>query len=165
MLRSGHQASPTVRPGRCGCNLLLRRVLGCETQLWDITPVRLNIAYYLETGPTIEGSGTKRTDRRVSGLTVPVMVSAGLISGTAIALADSTDDTFIAKMHNLGFTWPAGDDSDIVSMRHQIWADRTAGKTPDTIASDIHSTLGPKGISFADVTSVVSAAESTYCAG
>src|SRR5271163_3273119 len=153
IFRSGHQASPTVCSGRCACNLLLRRVLGCETQLWDITPVRLSIAYYLETGLTMEGSGTKQTDR------------AGLISGTAIALADSTDDTFIAKMHNLGFTWPAGDDSDIVSMRHQIWADRTAGKTPDTIASDIHSTLGPKGISFADVTSVVSAAESTYCAG
>jgi hypothetical protein len=102
--------------------------------------------------------------RWLARLTVPVMVSAGLINGTAIALADTTDDTFIAKMHNLGFTWPTGDDSDIVSMGHQICADRNAGKTPDTIASDIHSTLGPKGITFADVTSMVSAAESTYCA-
>jgi hypothetical protein len=108
--------------------------------------------------------GTQMSSRRwLARLTVPVMVSAGLISGTAIALADTTDDTYIAKMHNLGFTWPAGDDSDIVSMGHQICADRNAGKTPDTIASDIHSTLGPKGITFADVTSMVSAAESTYC--
>jgi hypothetical protein len=40
-----------------------------------------------------------------------------------------------------------------------------AGRTPDAIATDIHSTLGAKGITFADVTSMVSAAESTYCPG
>lgn len=98
-------------------------------------------------------------------LVVPVMVGAALTSTTAIALADSTDDAFISKMHTLGFTWPSGDDGDIVAMGHQICADRMAGKTPDAIASDIHSTLGAKGISFADVTSMVSAAESTYCPG
>ncbi|OBI98949.1 DUF732 domain-containing protein [Mycobacterium asiaticum] len=96
---------------------------------------------------------------------VPVLVGAALTMGTGIALADSTDDSFLSKMHSLGFTWPAGDDSDIVSMGHQICADRTAGKTPDQIAQDIHTTLGGKGITFADVTSMVSAAESTYCPG
>jgi len=103
--------------------------------------------------------------RWLARLTVPVIVSAALTTSTAIALADSTDDTFIAKMHSLGFTWPSGDDSNIISMGHQICADRTAGKTPDAIASDIHSTLGAEGITFADVTSMVSAAESTYCPG
>lgn len=44
-----------------------------------------------------------------------------------------------------------------------LCADRMAGRTPDAIAQDIHSTLGSKGISFADVTSMVSAAESNYC--
>ncbi|GAQ36989.1 secreted protein [Mycobacterium pseudoshottsii JCM 15466] len=48
-------------------------------------------------------------------------------------------------------------------MGHQICADRMSGKTPDAIAQDIHTTLGEKGITFADVTSMVSAAESTYC--
>jgi hypothetical protein len=103
--------------------------------------------------------------RWLARLSVPVIVTAALTTSTAIALADSTDDTFIAKLHSLGFTWPSGDDSDIISMGHQICADRTGGKTPDAIASDIHSTLGPKGITFADVTSMVSAAESTYCPG
>jgi hypothetical protein len=103
--------------------------------------------------------------RWLAKLTIPVMVGAALTAGTGIALADATDDTFLAKMHTLGFTWPSGDDSDIVAMGHQICADRMAGKTPDAIASDIHSTLGPKGITFADVTSMVSAAESTYCPG
>ena len=103
--------------------------------------------------------------RWLAKLTIPVMVGAALTSGTAIAMADATDDTFLSKMHTLGFTWPAGDDSDIVAMGHQICADRMAGKTPDAIATDIHSTLGPKGITFADVTSMVSAAESTYCPG
>jgi hypothetical protein len=96
-------------------------------------------------------------------LSIPMMVGAALITSTAVAVADATDDTFLGKMHTLGFTWPAGDDSDIVAMGHQICADRMAGKTPDAIAGDIHSTLGAKGISFADVTSMVSAAESTYC--
>ncbi len=103
--------------------------------------------------------------RWLAKLTIPVMVGAALTASTAIALADSTDDTFIGKMHSLGFTWPAGDDSDIIAMGHQICADRMAGKTPDAIATDIHATLGAKGITFADVTSMVSAAESTYCPG
>ncbi len=91
------------------------------------------------------------------------MVGAALTTGTAIAVADSTDDAFLTQMHKLGFTWPAGDDSAIIAMGHQICADRMAGKTPDAIAQDIHSTLGSKGITFADVTSMVSAAESNYC--
>ena len=98
-------------------------------------------------------------------LSIPMMVGAALVMSTAIAVADATDDTFLAKMHTLGFTWPAGDDSDIVAMGHQICADRMAGRTPDAIAADIHSTLGSKGITFADVTSMVSASESTYCPG
>ena len=101
--------------------------------------------------------------RWLAGLAAPMMVGAALLTSTATAVADVTDDAFVTQMHKLGFTWPAGDDSTIVSMGHQICADRTAGKTPDAIAQDIHSTLGPKGITFADVTSMVSAAESTYC--
>lgn len=109
--------------------------------------------------------GHNMSSRRwLTRLTIPMMVSAALTTSNAIAFADSTDDTFLGKMHSLGFTWPAADDSDIVAMGKQICTDRTDGKTPDAIASDIHSTLGPKGISFADVTSMVSAAESTYCA-
>lgn len=96
-------------------------------------------------------------------LAIPTMVGAALTTGTAVALADSTDDAFLTQMHKLGFTWPAGDDSTISAMGHQICSDRMAGKTPDAIAQDIHSTLGAHGISFADVTSMVSAAESTYC--
>jgi Protein of unknown function (DUF732) len=103
--------------------------------------------------------------RWLARLSIPMIVGAALVTSNAIAVADATDDTFLTKMHTLGFTWPAGDDSDIVAMGHQICADRMAGKTPDATAADIHSTLGAKGITFADVTSMVSAAESTYCPG
>ncbi|HKI42963.1 MAG: DUF732 domain-containing protein [Mycobacterium sp.] len=103
--------------------------------------------------------------RLLAKLTVPVMVGAALSMSTAVALADATDDAYIAQLHNLGFTWPSNDDSDIIAMGHQICADRNSGRTPDQIATDIHSTLGPKGITFADVTSMVSAAESNYCPG
>jgi len=96
-------------------------------------------------------------------LSIPLIIGAALSTSVAVAAADATDDAFIGQMHKLGFTWPAGDDSDIISMGHQICADRNAGKTPDAIATDIHSTLGSKGITFQDVTSMVSAAESTYC--
>ncbi|MCV7100586.1 DUF732 domain-containing protein [Mycobacterium palustre] len=91
------------------------------------------------------------------------MLGAALTSGAAIATADSTDDTYLAKLKNLGFAWNSGAESDMVSIGHQICADRMAGKTPDGIASDIHSTLSSKGYSFADVTGMVSAAESVYC--
>jgi hypothetical protein len=101
--------------------------------------------------------------RWLTALAVPALVSAALLSTSAVALADATDDAFLTQMHKLGFTWPAGDDSSIVVMGHQICADRMAGKTPDAIASDIHSTMEAKGISFSDVTSMVSAAESSYC--
>lgn len=103
--------------------------------------------------------------RWLAKVAVPVIAGAALAVSTGIAVADSTDDAFLGQMHKLGFSWPAGDDSDIVAMGHQICADRMAGKTPDQIATDIHTTLGAKGITFADVTSMVSAAESTYCPG
>jgi Protein of unknown function (DUF732) len=77
--------------------------------------------------------------RWLARLSSPMMVGAALVTSTAIAVADATDDTFIAKTHTLGFTWPAGDDSDIVAMGHQICADRMGGKTPDAIDADIHS--------------------------
>ncbi|HTX97500.1 MAG TPA: DUF732 domain-containing protein [Mycobacterium sp.] len=93
------------------------------------------------------------------------MIGAALTANTAIAMADSTDDTFLQKLHALGFSWPPGDDGDIIAVGHQICADRSAGKTPDAIASDIHNSSGPKGIDFANVTALVSAAESTYCPG
>ena len=53
--------------------------------------------------------------RWLTKLTIPVIVGAALTSSTAIALADATDDTFLSKMHSLGFTWPSGDDSDVIS--------------------------------------------------
>ncbi|OIN80702.1 DUF732 domain-containing protein [Mycobacterium malmoense] len=103
------------------------------------------------------------SSRWLAKLTIPMMVGAALTTGTAIAMADSTDDAYIAKLQSLGFNWSSGGESDMISIGHQICADRMAGKTPDAIASDIHSTLSSKGYSFADVTGMVSAAESTYC--
>jgi Protein of unknown function (DUF732) len=101
--------------------------------------------------------------RKLHLLSVPAIVAASLFTGTAVALADSPDDQYIAKLHSLGVTWPAGEDSDAISLGHTICADRTAGKTPDQMAADIHSALSPKGFTYADATAIVSAAESAYC--
>jgi hypothetical protein len=91
------------------------------------------------------------------------MVGAALVATASVGAADTVDDAFLAKMRTLGFTWPPGDDGDIVLMAHHICADRWNGWPPDAIAQDIHNTLGPRGINFGDVTSMVSLAESTYC--
>jgi hypothetical protein len=96
-------------------------------------------------------------------LTIPMMVGAALVTNAAIATADATNDAFLAQMHAIGFTWPAGDDADIIRMGHAICVDRMNHWTPDTIAQDIHSVLGPRGVTFGNVTSMISVAEATYC--
>jgi Protein of unknown function (DUF732) len=98
-------------------------------------------------------------------LTIPLIISAALTTGTAVATADSSDDAYLSKLKNLGFTWQSGADSDIIGMGHSICSDRLAGKTPDAIAADLHGQLSSKGYSFADITGMVSAAESVYCPG
>jgi Protein of unknown function (DUF732) len=101
--------------------------------------------------------------RKLHLLSVPAIVSASLFTGTAVALADSPDDTYIAKLHSLGVTWPAGEDSDAISLGHAICSDRAAGKTPDQLATEVHTMLSPKGFTYSDGTAIVSAAESAYC--
>jgi hypothetical protein len=96
-------------------------------------------------------------------LTVPMMVGAALVTSSAIAVADATDDAYLARLRTLGFAWPAEDDPDIIRVAHAICVDRLNHWTPDAIARDIHSTLDPKGVTFGQVTSMVSLAESTYC--
>jgi Protein of unknown function (DUF732) len=105
------------------------------------------------------------TPRWLAKLAIPVMVGAALTASTAIASADSTDDAYLAKLKTLGFSWPSSSDSDMIAMGHAVCADRMSGKTPDAIASDLHSSMSAKGFSFADMTGWVSAAESTYCPG
>ena len=103
--------------------------------------------------------------RWLARFTVPVMVGAAMVATASIAAADAIDDTYLAQLRGLGFNWPPGDDSDIIGMAHHVCADRMNGWAPDAIAQDIHSTLGPRGINFGDVTSMVSLSESTYCPG
>jgi hypothetical protein len=101
--------------------------------------------------------------RWLARFTIPLMVGTVLVATAATAAADATDDTYLAQLRGLGFTWPPGDDADILLMARHICADRWNHWTPDAIAQDIHSTLGPRGINFGDVTSMVSLTESTYC--
>lgn len=101
--------------------------------------------------------------RWLARLSVPMMVGAALLTSAAIAAADAADDAFLAHMHGLGFTWPAGDDGHIILMAHHICADRWNGWSSQQIADDVHNTLGPQGINFGDVTSMVNLSVATYC--
>jgi Protein of unknown function (DUF732) len=94
-----------------------------------------------------------------------MMVGAALVTNAAIATADATDDAFIAQMRALGFTWPEGDDANIIWGAHHICVDRMNGWPPDAIARDMHSVLGERRITFENVAAMVSLAESTYCPG
>ena len=96
-------------------------------------------------------------------LTVPMMAGAALVTSAAIATADPADDAYLAQLRALGFTWPPDRDEAVIAMAHLICYDHSSGLTPDAIAKDVHQILGQKGITFGDVTSMVSLAESTYC--
>jgi hypothetical protein len=96
-------------------------------------------------------------------LTVPMMAGAALVTSAAIATADPTDDAYLDQLHALGFTFTPDRNEAVLAMAHLICYDRSYGLTPDAIAKDVHQILGPKGITFGDVTSMVSLAESTYC--
>lgn len=101
--------------------------------------------------------------RWLARITMPIVVGAVLVANAAISGATPHDDEFLARLRGLGFVWPPQEDGDVVNMAHQICIDRWNGATPDGLAQDIHNNLGPKGVNFADVTSMISLAESMYC--
>jgi hypothetical protein len=91
------------------------------------------------------------------------MVGAALITSASIAAADTVDDAYLAKLRALGFTWPPDHDGYIINLGHRICIDRLTGWMPDQIAQDVHSYFNSQGLTIGDVSSIVSAAESTYC--
>ena len=91
------------------------------------------------------------------------MVGAVLVRPLRLRLPTATDDAYLAQLRALGFTWPAGEDTDIIRVGHAIYVDRLNHWTPDRIAQDVHANLDSKGVTFGQVTSMVSLAESTYC--
>lgn len=96
-------------------------------------------------------------------LAVPTMVGAALITSVATAAADTIDDAYLAKLRTLGFTWPPDHDGYMINLGHHICIDRLTGWTPDQIAQDVHGAFASEGLSIGDVSSMVNAAESTYC--
>lgn len=98
-------------------------------------------------------------------LTVPVMAGAALFASAGIATANPADDAYLAQLHALGFTFAPDRNEAVIAMAHLICYDRSWGLTPDAIAKDVHEVLGPRGVTFGDVTSMVSLAESTYRPG
>ncbi|MBW0020167.1 MAG: DUF732 domain-containing protein [Mycobacterium sp.] len=101
--------------------------------------------------------------RWLARLTVPILIGGALCSSTASAVADPVDDLFLAKLAGIGFVWPPDQTPSVVSLGHHICIDRLTGWTADAIAHDVHSIMSAQGFTFEDVTSIVSAAESTYC--
>ena len=101
--------------------------------------------------------------RRLAGLTVPILVGAALVSSVATATADPTNDGYLAQLRALGVNFPPDRDEAVIAVAHLICYDRRWGYTPDAIAEDVHAFLGPRGVDFEDVTSMVGLAESTYC--
>ncbi|WAJ44412.1 DUF732 domain-containing protein [Mycobacterium sp. Aquia_216] len=103
------------------------------------------------------------SSRWLGRLAAPLMVGVALVSTASVAAADAADPAFLAQMRALGFTWPPNEDGDILLMAHHICADRWNGWSSQQIADDVHNTLGPRGINFGDVTSMVNLAVTTYC--
>ena len=101
--------------------------------------------------------------RWLARLTIPMMAGAALVSSAAIATADPVNDGYLAQLRAIGFTWPPGHEEAIIGMAYLICDDLGWGWTPDRIAQDVHANLDSKGVTFGQVTSMVSLAESTYC--
>jgi hypothetical protein len=93
------------------------------------------------------------------------MAGAALVTSSAIASADPTNDAYLAQLRALGVNFPPDRDEAVIAVAHLICYDKRWGYTPDATAQDIHNTLGPRGVSLGDVTSMVNLAISTYCPG
>jgi hypothetical protein len=120
-------------------------------------------------GPHTIGTQQKETrqmasPRWLARVTLPVVVGAVLVANAAVSSAITLhDQDFLAKMHGLGFVWPPQEDADVVNMGHQICIDRWNGMTADGLAQDIHNTLGPKGVNFADAAAMINLSEQMFC--
>ena len=103
--------------------------------------------------------------RWLARLTIPVAAGAALFTSAAIATADPTSDAYLAQLRAAGFTWPPDHDDALIGMAQFICDDLGWGFTPDRLAKDIHAELDSRGVTFGQVTSMVSLAHSTYCPG
>jgi hypothetical protein len=93
-------------------------------------------------------------------LCIPAVITAALTVGSGVAAAD--DDGYLAQLKKIGVVWQSGGDTTLIQLGHAICSDRAAGKTPDQLATDVHSGLN-SSFNYSDATAIVSAAESNYC--
>jgi len=103
--------------------------------------------------------------RWLARLSIAMIAGAALVASAPVATADATNDAYLAQLRALGFNFPPDRDEAVIAMAHLICYDRSWGYTPDAIAQDVHTVLGPRGLTFGDVTAMVGLAESTYCPG
>ncbi len=81
--------------------------------------------------------------RWLAALTVSTVVGSSLIAGAAVAAA-GPDDTYLARLRTLGFTWPPDHDAALTAMGRLICDDIAWGWTYDQIAQSIHANLDPR---------------------
>ena len=101
--------------------------------------------------------------RRLAKLTVPLAVGAALFASVAVATADPVNDSYLAQLRGLGFTWPEGHEPALIGMGQLICDDLGWGWTPDQIASHVHANLDPRNVTFGNIASMVNLAHATYC--
>ncbi len=101
--------------------------------------------------------------RWLAKLIVPIMAGVALVTSSAVATADASDDAYLAQLRTLGFSWPPEHDQALTGMGRLICDDLVSGWTYDQIAQQIHATLDPKSVAFGEVKSMVGLAHSTYC--
>ena len=103
------------------------------------------------------------SSRWLARLTVPFMVGAALVTGSAIATADPVNDTYLTQLQGLGFTWPPDHQEALIGVAHLICDDLWSGSTRDEAARDIHANLDGRGIHYGQVEAMVHLAHATYC--
>ena len=99
----------------------------------------------------------------LAALTIPIIASAAMVSTTATASANPTDDAYLKELRDAGLTWPNGDDDALIGMAYLICNDLESNWTPQHIANSIHANLDPDNIHVHDVGAMVNIAHATYC--
>lgn len=102
----------------------------------------------------------------LAALSIPLMAGAALVTGTAIATANTPqDDAYLAQLRAVGLSWPPQTEEALIGEAHLICYDLTWGWTPQQIADDVHAHLNARGVTLLDVGTMVDAAHSIYCPG
>jgi Protein of unknown function (DUF732) len=104
--------------------------------------------------------------RSLARLFIPIVAGTALVGSAATAAATTAqDDAYLAQLHAVGLTWPPNAHEALIGEAHMICYDLSWAWQPQQIADDIHDHLNKRGVTLADIGTMVNAAHNIYFPG